>query len=147
MSVPGRTEWLGYEADLDSKWAHGLYFGKKTSEVLEHFEGGLGIERASELAFLPRKVFQYYVFAFVEYLRSPAAAGDSDAASPFLHLLLERERQDPGSVAEIYAELDPHVEFVAAHQEYFDADRDIYGDFTQHAAAIRKAVGAADTGH
>ena len=34
-----------------------------------------------------------------------AAKGESDSASPFLSLLEEREKRDPGSVKEIYGEL------------------------------------------
>jgi hypothetical protein len=143
--VPGREEWAGYEGDLDAKYAFGLLFGKATHEVLELFADGRGIERASELQFMPRKAFQYYVFAFAEYLASPAARGDSDAASPFLRLLLERERLDPGSVAEILAELAPTIDFVAANQAHFGADTRIYGSFPELADAIRKVVGARAT--
>ena len=73
---------------------------------------------------------------------SEKARGFSDAASPFLALLEERERRDPGSVAEIYPLVAPYVDFVAARQTYFDADVDIYGDFQQRARAIRDACGA-----
>jgi hypothetical protein len=144
-NVPGRAEWSGYEQDPDAAYAFKLFFGKATHEIAQHFAHGQGIERASELQFMPRKAFQYYVFAFAEYLMSTGAAGDSDAASPFLHLLLERERLDPGSVSEVFADLAPIVEFVAANQAHFDADANIYGSFPELAAEIRKSVVAADT--
>jgi hypothetical protein len=34
-----------------------------------------------------RGAFQYYVFAFAEFVVSDAAVGDPDSASPFLHLV------------------------------------------------------------
>jgi hypothetical protein len=142
--VPGKAEWAGYESDLDAKYAHGLLFGKEIREVLDLFANGRGIERTSELLFMPRKAFQYYVFAFAEYLSSDKAAGDADAASPFLKLLLGRERQDPGSVAEVFAELSPTVDYVASHQAYFNADPNIYGDFPEQAEAVRNAVALAN---
>ena len=143
--IPGRAEWAGYEQDLDAAYAFKLFFGKTTHEVTKHFSGGHAIERASELQFMPRKAFQYYVFAFSEYLTSAAAAGDSDAASPFLHLLLERERIDPGSVKEVFSELAPTVDFIAANQAHFDADTNIYGSFLDLAVEIRRAVTVGDT--
>jgi hypothetical protein len=138
--VPGKAEWQGYDRDLDATYAHKLLYGREISEVLDLFRGGRGIERASELAFMPRKAFQYYIFAFVEYLRSEAAAGDSDGASPFLRLLIERESRDPGSVTEIYAEIAPTIDFVVASQDFFDADPTIYGDFAELGTKIRDAV-------
>lgn len=90
---------------------------------------------------MPRAAFQYYVFAFAEFLMSDRAAGESDEASPFLHLLIGREERDPGSVAEIYTDLEEVIEFVASHQDYFDADPNIYGNFRELAATLRTLVG------
>src|SRR5689334_9763538 len=98
--VPTAEDWSGYKADEEVRYAHRLFFGRTTSEVLNLFGGGRGIERASELLYMPRRAFQYYVFAFAEFLMSDAAAGESDDASPFLRLLVGREERDPGSVAQ-----------------------------------------------
>ena len=129
--IPGAKEWAGYETDLDVRYARKLLFGKSTSEVVGYFSGGCCIERADELLYMPRKAFQYYIFAFVEYLHSAEAEADSDAASVFLRLLFNREKKDPGSVREIYRGLCKCVEFVTSHQEYFDASPDIYGNFAE----------------
>ena len=136
--VPGKAEWEGYEQDLDARDAHKLFFGKRTNEVLEHFAGGRSIERASDLSFMPRKAFQFYVMAFVEYLITPTTAGDCDAASSFLRLLLHREELDPGSVFEIYPKLTAAVDFVSENQKFFDAPEDIYGRFPDIASEIRE---------
>jgi hypothetical protein len=96
------------------------------------------IERAFELTFVSRRVFQYYVFTFVELFDSPGeSVGQSDCASVFLNLLLRREREDPGSVKEIYPALRATVDHVAANQAFYDADIDIYGDFRARAAEIK----------
>jgi hypothetical protein len=134
--VPGAKEWQGYEADLDVRHAYKLLFGKSTSDVVQHFAGARCIERANELLFMPRAAFQYYVFAFVEYIRSSEAEGDSDAGSVFLRLLASREKKDPGSVKTIYSELRETVNFVAGNQEYFDASPDIYGSFNDLEAEV-----------
>jgi hypothetical protein len=134
--IPGAKEWHGYEADLDVRYAHKLLFGKSTSEVVTHFADARCIERADELLYMPRAAFQYYIFAFVEYIRSAQAAKDSDAGSVFLRLLADREKKDPGSVRAIYSELRDAVHFVAENQEYFAASPDIYGSFKDLGAEV-----------
>ena len=73
------------------------------------------------------------------YLMSESAAGEADAASPFLSLLEAREKRDPGSVKNIIEALEPYLAFVAERQEYFDAPEHIYGNFSQRVANIRQA--------
>ena len=141
LKIPGKAEWSGHESDLDVRNAHELFFGRPYPELVQHFGGGRGIGRADELLFMPRAAFQYYVMAFVEYLRTPEAEGDSDAASPFLRLLISREKRDPGSVRQIYDRLSEIVDFVATNQSYYDADPNIYGSFADLAAEIRSQVG------
>lgn len=142
--IPGTKEWAGYEADLDARYARKLYFGKQISEVVGYFAGGRCIERSSELLYMPRGAFQYYIFAFVEYIRSEEAEGDSDAASVFLRLISGREKKDPGSVRAIYRELRADVEFVAANQAYYDASPHIYGSFTELGSQVRDLCEDAD---
>jgi len=86
---------------------------------------------------MPRRAFQYYVFAFAEFVLSNKGRGDSDSASPFLNLLVAREQRDRGSVAEIYPRLLPTIEYVASHQAEYDADPSIYGHFSDHATQLR----------
>jgi hypothetical protein len=134
--VPDAEDWAGYENDLDVRYAHTLLFGKSAGEVQDVFGQGRSIERADELLFAPRKVSQYYVFAFAAYVVSDAAAQDADSASPFLNLLVNREKKDPGSVKEIHKRLAPIVSLVADRQAFYDADPDIYGNFKDHEAEL-----------
>jgi len=141
--IPGADEWRGYESDLDVKYAHKLFFGKSVAEVQEYFGSSQSIERADELLFMPRAAFQYYVLAFAMFIMSDQAIGDSDSASSFLRLLINREKKDAGSVSTIYLSLQDTVELVASHQQDFDADIDIYGNFPELANEIHELVGAA----
>jgi hypothetical protein len=75
--IPGSVEWSGYKDDLDVRHAHKLFFGKPISDVQQHFGGVKSIERADELLFIPRQAFQYYVFAFADFVVSDKAIGDS----------------------------------------------------------------------
>jgi hypothetical protein len=137
LKIPGPIEWSGYERDLDVKYAHKLFFGKSIGEVQQYFGGTRSFERADELLFMPRQAFQYYVFAFAEFVLSDRAIGDSDSASSFLHLLMNREERDPGSVVQIFPRLLPTVEHVASKQTAFDADPAIYGSFEDLAARLK----------
>jgi hypothetical protein len=137
--VPGAAQWAGYQDDLEAQYAHGLLFGKLIDEVQECFADDRSMERAAELHFMPRGAFQYYILAFAQFLQSERARGDSNAASSFLHLLIVREQDDPGSVSGVYPELASTVDFVGANQEYFDAAEFIYGSFRELAAQVRSA--------
>ena len=99
--IPGSIEWSGYKDDLDVKHAHKLFFGKPTSDVQQYFGGVQSIGRADELLYMPRQAFQYYVFAFADFVVSDKAIGDSDSASCFLRLLVAREERDSGSVSQV----------------------------------------------
>jgi hypothetical protein len=142
LRIPNASDWHGYESDLDVRPLHGLFFGKSIEEVQGYFGEGRSIERMDELLFAPRPVFQYYVRAFARYLMSNAAIGDSDSASPFLSLIEEREKRDPGSVRNIIHALDETLVFVANNQAYFDASVDIYGDFGERVQRIYAACDA-----
>ena len=137
--IPDRSDWYGYEDDLDVPYMRDLFYGKSNEEVQEYFGENRSIERAAELLSCPRAVFQYYVFAFAHFLISERAIGDPDSASPFLGLLEAREKLDPGSVQEIYSSLEECVAFVASKQAYFEAPIEIYGDFRERYQDIRKA--------
>jgi len=137
LKIPNEKDWQGYNRDLDVRYLHELFFGKSIDDVQQYFGEGNSIERMDELLFAPRAVFQYYVLAFAKYVRSDKAEGDPDSASSFLHLLEAREERDPGSVEDIYDSLSETVDFIASHQEYFDANESIYGDFKKRAQDIR----------
>ncbi len=139
--IPGAEDWAGYKDDIDARHAHAFWSGKSLDELQTHFSGGRSIERGSELLFMPRRAFQFYVFAFAQYVMSNAAIGDSDAASTFLNNLIAREKRDPGSVAQMLDRLEPTVDFVAASQSRFEASHDIYGDFAEKAAELKTLCG------
>lgn len=141
LRIPGHEEWLGYDADLDVRYAHKLFFGKSVEDVQRYFGDVRSIERADELLFMPRRAFQYYVRAFATFVMSDAARGDCDSASSFLGLLAHREEHDPGSVAQVFDVLEEAVEYVASNQALFDADPAIYGDFRERADEVLRAVG------
>ena len=94
-----------------------------------------------DLASMPEDPFNYYVIAFVQYLRSADGKGDSDGASSFLHLVswLREEQWTCVSPENRRCLLDT-AEYIAQRQDYFDADEEIYGSFPALYAQIQRAV-------
>ena len=143
QKITGHVEWTGFETDLDVRYARKIFFGKSIAEFQCFFGGVQSIERADELLFMPRPAFQYYVFAFADFVLSDQTSADPDSASPFLRLLVSREERDAGSVSDIYEHLASHVEYVASHQSRYDADPSIYGDFRELSAQLKTLCDAA----
>jgi len=141
VKIPGAEEWAGYGDDFESRETQAYWFGKSLDDMQSGFPDGLSIQRAHELLYMPRRVYQFYIFAFAQYVMSETAVGDSDAGSCFLGNLIAREEHDPGSVREVYERLAPTVEFVGGSQARFDADHDIYGDFAEKAEKIKQLCG------
>jgi hypothetical protein len=138
--LPGIEEWAGYKDEMSAREAHRIWFGKSLEEM-QSVISKRSMVLTTGLEFMPRPVFQFYIFAFVQYVMSEAAIGDADAASVFLAVLAAREKRDPGSVGEIYSRLASSVDFVAASQARFDASHDVYGDFVEKAEKLRKLLG------
>jgi len=65
---------------------------------------------------------------------------NSDSASCFLNLLLDKSETCPSDLKEIFAELLPSVEYIVFNQKKFDADVDIYGDFHEIYSSIRTNI-------
>ncbi len=137
VAPPAKAEWveldnsnciLGGLGDLEVRYFYRHAFGKRFDELDDYFSRS-PIQRGSELQYLSKGVFQYYIFAFVHYLLSSRAAGDPDAPSVFLGLLTWREINDPGSVRELALRLKGVLNLIEHGQSHFDADVDIYGDF------------------
>lgn len=135
--IPGEAEWAGYENDPDARHAHKRFFGKSIEQVQRLFDETNALSLAEDIRFMPYAAFQYYIFAFAQFLLSDRAPGVSSAASYFLDVLIARELEEPGCVSDLYVQLKPAVEFVATHQRYFDADQDIYGSFNDFANRLR----------
>lgn len=134
--IPGPEDWRGDPSDFHQRRAHEVLFGKSADEARACFGGGRSIELAQALRYVPRAVFRYYVRAFAMHILSESARGDADGASSFLGLLADREEADPGSVREMYEDLAGAVDFVASHQERFDAESAIYGSFRDRGDAL-----------
>ena len=136
--IPTESDWGDYSADLDQKWAHDHYRDKSNEEMQSYFHDN-AIESASDLQFMPEVPFRYYMLGFRDYVMSSKLEGwESDAASCFLNLVLNKLNEQPRSIISIMPELLSAVEYVGTHQATFKASEDIYGNFHKKLNQIKK---------
>lgn len=133
-SIPTEDDWDDYDKefvlDLDVNYARGQFFGKSNAEMLSRYKDHV-LMRAEDLHWMPRKPFQYYVFGFRDFVRNGEFGfyESSDAASAFLGLILQKLKEQPNHILPVISELLRDVEYIAANQEKYEADADIYGNF------------------
>jgi hypothetical protein len=121
-----------YRSDLDQEWAHRKFAGKSNDEMQQYFRE-IPIEAASDLRFMPEIPFRYYMLGFRDCVMSGEfePCHDSDGASCFLHLVVEKLEFQPRHIVPIMPELLSAVEYVAHNQAAFDAEESIYGSFPE----------------
>ena len=143
---PTESDWREWPAhmerplDLDEAGARRRFAGKSFDEALEVFRKFPVLGCAEDLGYMPPVPFRYYMLVFVQHVLSAAHAADKlespDAASGLLDIVERKLAGDRDTIAPIMNDLLAAVRFVAAHQELYDANPGIYGDFTERAARI-----------
>ena len=130
--IPTEIDWGDWKVDVDQVYTHNLYIGKSNLEMNERYLIG-PVEVLSELQFIGKIPFQYYVLGFRDSVLSKNHSDVFDmasAASCFIKLLAVRAKAAIADIAEIEGELMPAAKYIAVHQEEFGADIDIYGDLS-----------------
>ncbi len=142
LPVPSESDWENYKGCIDASYAHDLFIGKTNDEMREHFDRCV-IERASELRFMSKVPFRYYMLGFGNYIQSINIPNErivdaSDAASCFINLVEEKLNKKPDDIFPIMSEVLPIVEYIAHNQKNFDCSADIYGNFEEKYQIIKK---------
>ena len=141
--IPSEEDWGNYEDDEDQHDAHQSFSGRDLVEVFPVFARS-AISGTENLRFMPTLPFQYYIFAFCEFLISEEVltlndgVNAADAASCFLGLIIYKLEHQRADIEPIFDELMPYIEYVVSNQSLFDADIDIYGDFKEKFSLIQK---------
>jgi hypothetical protein len=139
MQIPSRADWGEIDQnDLDAKWAFDTFLGKSLAEAEAMFERN-ALYYQEDLQSMPAVPFNFYAWAFVKYITSDRAKGDSDGASSFLYLvswLLKSNRaiMTPETESALLAAASK----IARRQEFYEADADIYGRFAERYAEIEQ---------
>jgi hypothetical protein len=137
LLVPKEEDWGNYKSDLDQEYAHRVFAGRTNQEVQPFFRDN-PIESTDELRWMPDVPFRYYMVGFADFMMAKDFDGhESDAASCFLGLILEKLEKHPLTIVPIMRELLPVAEYVAQNQAEFDAEIEFYGNFLDRLAKIK----------
>lgn len=139
MSIPTRNDWGNIDQDdLDANWALKNFLGKSSAEAMQLFKENAFFyqEDLQSMAAIP---FNFYVDAFVNYIFSEFAKGDSDAASGFLGTIAWILETRPHIIsAETFTKLMSTARHISNNQTFYDADVSVYGSFTNRFDEIQK---------
>ena len=137
MKVPSKSQWGAVNTeDLDAEWAYNNFAGVTLDAAEKMFqENALYYQEA--LISMPPIAFNCYAPVFAKYIASDHAASDADGASSFLHMIIELlEANRSLTSPETLQCLLEAAKIVSEKQSYYDADTDIYGEFSELYAKI-----------
>jgi hypothetical protein len=126
MRLPTSDE-INVYGSLDEKVALQHFLGK-TPEQAEALFREDSLHKLFDLMWMGPKAFCFYVPAAVNYIRSNASSGDSDAISCFLAVLEFRRAYERDEVTARLPDLRTGVRYILENWARFDIDPDIYGD-------------------
>jgi len=131
MRMPSKSSWGPIEKNnLDAECAFKQFAGKSSEEAEEMFREN-ALHYQEDLLSMPSIAFNYYAPVFAKYVLSKNAKGDSDGASSFLHMAIELIQANRSLATKNTEQaLIAAAKNVAMRQDYYDADVDIYGDFS-----------------
>jgi hypothetical protein len=141
MRIPNAADWGELDTDdLDAQHAFTQFFGKSLQEAKLLFEKN-ALFYQEDLQSMPAAPFNFYAPALVEYLKSEKSRGDSDGASSFLHMFLWILQSNKEVVSEqTRALLFDTSARIAERQSFYDADVDIYGEFSDLFEQIKALI-------
>jgi hypothetical protein len=128
MNVPTEDDWRSEEWGLDTACAYKHFHGKTVDEAVHLFEEN-ALVYYEDVMYMPSRVFGYYLQAYIIYLMSDAARGDSDGASCFISLVNFKSEHDRYNIIPLWPEIEPVLKKLTEHQNDFDAEWLPYGSF------------------
>ncbi|MDH3337031.1 MAG: hypothetical protein OER22_01705 [Gammaproteobacteria bacterium] len=132
MRTPSKSSWGVIEKNnLDAECAFRQFAGKSLKEAEKMFRDN-ALHYQEDLLAMPSIAFDYYAPIFADYVLSNNAKGDSDGASSFLHMVIELLQANRSLANEKTEKTRINAaKNVATRQAFYDADTDIYGEFSE----------------
>lgn len=125
---------------LDERVAVRHFAGKTLDEAEALFRDNALLYQ-EDLMFMGPVAFRFYVVAYVNYLRSDASSGDSDAVNCFLGLVRYRWEHERSEVDPVRALLADACRFILAHYDRYQIDEGIYGDLRAGLSELLQRLG------
>lgn len=135
---PSEDDWRSEPWCLDAKAAYERFNGKTLDEAFDMVSDD-ALNREEDLLFMPSICFRYYLHAYLSYLRSDAARGDSDGASCVFGLI-DHRIDDLSMDPVLLRKAAETIAYVGERQEWYDADVEIYGSFERKANRLLRKL-------
>ena len=142
IPVPTESDWRSEPWCLDAEYAYKMLNGKTYDEAFELFKDH-AIGRQEDVMFMPNACFPFFFNVYIDYLNSPDAAEDSDAASCFFSLVDFKCPEIKCLDKWIVEKTVETIKHLSKNQSFYDADIDIYGSFPERETKTLKNLGAA----
>lgn len=142
MRIPSKSQWGTIETDnLDADWAY-QHFAGISIEAAERLFQDNALYYQEALISMPPIAFNCYAPVFARYIVSEHAEFDADGASSFLHMIIELlEANRSLTSSRTLTCLLEAARIVSEKQTYYDADIDIYGEFSELYVRIAELKG------
>lgn len=139
MTIPTKNEWRSEAWDIDTEHAYKMFAGKSRDQAYALFSQNAGFYYEDVMS-MPTACFDFYVRPYLDYLLSSDSHGDSDGASCFFALVRQRAADIVTRATPLRQRFSAVLEYLADHQDWYEADPEIYGDFTAHAEECRELI-------
>ncbi|WP_435006786.1 hypothetical protein P12x_004263 [Tundrisphaera lichenicola] len=128
MEIPTEADWQFHPDDLDAACAYKNFHGKSFDEAVRMF-GDNTLSHQEDLMYMPAGVFGFYLKAYIAYFLSNPTEVGPDAPSGFVSLIRFKAEHDSEMIRPLWSEIEPVLEYLAGHQDEFDANWEVYGCF------------------
>ncbi len=128
FSIPTEADWRSEPWSLDAEAAYKDLAGKSLDDAVQLFREN-SLYYQEDIMFMPFACFSFYTNAYITYLRSEQAKGDSDGASCFLGLIDVRSTDIANTDSSFIHLIINTLRHLAEKQDWYDADESIYGSF------------------
>jgi hypothetical protein len=138
--IPSSSDW-GELSDIDVRDSYGVFFGKDRTEVGKLFQ--VNIVRAyTSLNWMPIIPFGYYIIGLKEYIEDGCynEIDMPDIVEAFISVIENKVKTHPDYMSKLIYQLYPLLDHIADHQNSYDADKDIYGDFRKRVSKIKEKL-------
>jgi hypothetical protein len=111
------------------------------SEALEYFESNWLSAREC-LDYMPAIPFQYYIFAFADFILDPARRDYAEElagiANSFLDLLIDKLTNEPAHLLSVMEDLWPVAEYAYKNSRGSEFEAEVFGSGLDKLAQIRR---------
>lgn len=142
LPIPTARDWGEMpEDDLDLLASYREYFGKSCAEIQSRFSRA-PIAMVDGIRWMPLRPFVFYFRCLAKFVMSRPFNESTapDLASSFLRLVEEKARTCPAGIRANMGVVREAVRYVSENQDLFNADPDVYGDFSAHGLEIDRLL-------